>query len=178
MPADDEIHVSPELSEEFTSFEEFCADNAGNELAYLEVVAKNPLEMDPVTRAFSMRHLLRLSRGVMDLLLESLNGDTEPSLKAILAARGIDLDKRHAQSLRDIVFAFRDASEEEAGSNMVRALQLMTMSRERKRVILNLGESYNPPDEGWLPEDFGGDDSSYETVRAIEDPRWTETQED
>ena len=38
MPLDDEIPVSPEISEEFTSFEEFCSENTGRELQYLEVV--------------------------------------------------------------------------------------------------------------------------------------------
>ncbi len=29
---------------------------------------------------------------------------------------------------------------------------------------------YSPPDEGWTEEDFRGDVSMLETVRAIEDP--------
>ena len=34
MPLDDEIQVSPEISEEFASFEEFCSENTGRELQY------------------------------------------------------------------------------------------------------------------------------------------------
>jgi hypothetical protein len=178
MPLDDEIPVSPEISEEFTSFEEFCSENTGRELQYLEVVGKSPLEMDAVTLAFSMRHLVRLSRGLMDMLLGSLNDDSVPLLENILAAKGLQLDKTHAPILRDVIFAFRDSSEkEETSSILVRAFQLMTISRERRRVVLNLGESYAPPDEGWTQEDFGGDDSMLETVRSIEDPRWTTAEE-
>lgn len=177
MSPDQEILVGPEMSEEFKTFEEFCNENAGRELVYLEVVEKSPLDMDAVTLAFSMRHLLRLSRGVMDLLLESLNGETAPTLQEVLASKGVQLDKTHAQRLRDVVFAFRDSPDEESGYTMVKALQLMTMSRERKRVMLNLGESYTPPDEGWTPEDFGGDDSMLQTVRSIEDPRWTDEED-
>lgn len=177
MSPDQEILVGPEMSEEFKTFEEFCSENTGRELVYLEVVEKSPLDMDAVTLAFSMRHLLRLSRGVMDLLLESLNGETEPTLQEVLASKGVQLDKTHAERLRKVVFAFRDAADAETGCTMVKALQLMTMSRERKRVMLNLGESYTPPDEGWSPEDFGGDDSMLQTVRSIEDPRWNDEQE-
>jgi hypothetical protein len=39
-------------------------------------------------------------------------------------------------------------------------------------VILNLGESYKTPDEGWIEEDFGGDEGAREMVRSIEDPHW------
>jgi hypothetical protein len=177
MPADQEILVSPELSEEYQTYEEFCSENTGHELVYLDVVGKNPLEMDAVTLAFSLRHLLRLSRNVMDMLLESLNGDSAPGFKDILDTKGIQLDKTHAARLREVLFAFRDAPDEEAGASMVRALQLMTISRESKKVQLTLGESYAPPDEGWTSEDFGGDDSMLETVKSIEDPRWNETEE-
>jgi hypothetical protein len=177
MPLDDEIPVSPEISEEFTSFEEFCSENTGRELQYLEVVGKSPLEMDSVTLAFSMRHLVRLSRGLMDMLLGSLNDDSAPSLEEVLAVKGLQLDKAHASTLREVIFSFRDSPDKEISSSLVRAFQLMTMSRERRRVVLNLGESYAPPDEGWTQEDFGGDDSMLETVRSIEDPRWTTAEE-
>lgn len=174
MPIDDEILVNPEISEQFRAFEEFCSENMGNELAYLEVVEKNPLEMDPVTLAFSLRHLMRLSRQLMDLVLESLGNDSELTLEEILASRGIELGKAHAGQVRKIIFAFRDSEDGEAKRSMVTALQLMTISRERRRVVLNLGESYNPPEEGWTAEDFGDDDSMFEAVRAIEDPHWTD----
>jgi hypothetical protein len=176
MAADDEILVSPEVSEQFMSFEEFCSENMGNELAYLEVVEKTPLEMDPLTLAFSLRHLMRLSRGLMDLVLESLRNESELTLGEILLARGIELGKAHANRVRTIIFSFRDSENEEARRNLVTALQLMTISRERRRVVLSLGESYSPPDEGWTAEDFGNDDTMLETVRAIEDPHWTETE--
>ena len=177
MPGDEEILVSPELSEQFHTFEEFCSENSGNEFAYLEMVAKTPLEMDSVTLAFSLRHLMRLSRGVMDLLLESLRNDSQPALQAILDSKGIELDRSQASCLRDIIFSFRDAPDDECRRTLVTAFQLMTMSRERSKVILNLGESYSPPDEGWTAEDFGNDDSMLETVRSIEDPHWTNTDE-
>lgn len=176
MAADDEILVSPEVSEQFMSFEEFCSENTGNELAYLEVVEKTPLEMDPVTLAFSLRHLMRLSRGLMDMVLESLRNESELTLSEILMARGIELGKAHANQVRSIIFSFRDSENEDAKRNLVTALQLMTISRERRRVALNLGESYSPPDEGWTAEDFGNDDTMLETVRAIEDPHWTDTE--
>jgi hypothetical protein len=53
----------------------------------------------------------------------------------------------------------------------------MTISRERGKVVLNFDESYTPPDEGWTAEDFGNDDTMLETVRSIEDPHWTRTDE-
>ena len=59
----------------------------------------------------------------------------------------------------------------------VKALQIMTNVRQRRRITLNLGESYRAPDEGWLDEDFGGDEGILETVKAVEDPRWNQ-QED
>ncbi len=177
MPLDDEIPVSPEISEDFASFEEFCSENTGRELQYLEVVCKNPLDMDAVTLAFSIRHLVRLSRGLMDMLLGSLNDDSMPPLEDVLAVKGLQLDKSHAPTLREVIFSFRDVPDKEISSNLVRAFQLMTIGRERGRVALNLGESYAPPEEGWTPEDFGGDDSMLETVRSIEDPRWTTAEE-
>jgi len=178
MSLDDEIQVSPELSQEYKSFEEFCCENTGSELAYFDVVAKNPLEMDPVTLAFSMRNLLRLSRQLVDLLLESLNSDSQTTVQDILASQGIQLDKSQAPRLRQIMFAFRDDNDEETTSNLVKAFQLMTIAREFPRVALNLGESYSPPDEGWTPEDFGGDDSMLEAVRSVEDPRWNQEKEE
>lgn len=172
MSFEEEIVVCPELSEEFKSFEEFSSDNSGNELLYFDVVAKNPLEMDAVTLAFSMRNLLRLSRPLMDILLKSLNGDCQPTLTEILACKGIELSKSKASSLRQIFHAFSECPDDPGDNALVKALQLMTIARERKNVILNLGETYNPPDEGWTPEDFGGDDSMMEAVRSVEDPRW------
>jgi hypothetical protein len=178
MADDAEILVSPDLSQDYSTFEEFCSENSGRELTYLDVVHRSPLEMDPVTIAFAMRHLVRLSRELMDLLLQSLDGDAvPPDLTAILAHKGIQLDKTRAASLRDIIFAFRDAGDEDIRQNLVRAFQVLTINRERPKVSLNLGESYAPPDEGWTEEDFGGDDAMLETVRAIEDPRWQETEE-
>jgi len=78
--AEEDIIVSPELSEEFKSLEEFCSENSGRELDYLDVVSASPLQMDSLTLAFSMRHFLRLSRSLTDLLANSLNGETAPSL--------------------------------------------------------------------------------------------------
>jgi hypothetical protein len=177
MKMDEEIVVGPELSQEFSNFQEFCAENTGQELLYFEVVQRTPLQMDPLTLAFSMRHLVRLSRPLMDLLLQSLDGESEPALAAILATKGIQLDKTHAAALRDIVFSFRDAEEGEPQSSLVKAFQLMTISRNLPTVVLSLDESYQPPEEGWTAEDFGDDDSLYETVRSIEDPYWIKTEE-
>jgi hypothetical protein len=177
MAQDEEIVVSPEVSEQYANFEEFCFENTGNELTYLEVVTKSPLEMDAVTLAFCLRHLVRLSRGLMDMLLESLKDDSQPALKDLLESKGIQLDKSQAVRLRDVIFAFRDNGDEESQRTLVTALQLMTISRERSRIVLNLGESYYPPDEGWTAEDFGDDESMLEAVRAIEDPHWTDTDE-
>ena len=67
--------------------------------------------------------------------------------------------------------------DEETRDVLVKALQIMTITRQRRRVTLNLGESYKAPDEGWLEEDFGGDEGILETVKAVEDPRWNQ-QED
>ncbi|MEI8182852.1 MAG: hypothetical protein WCG29_09125 [Desulfomonile sp.] len=177
MSDEEGIQVSPELSQDFRSFEEFCSENTGSELIYFDVVAKNPLEMDPVTLAFSMRNLVRLSRGLMDYLLDSLNGDSPPTVREILAVRGIELDKSQAPRLRQIMFTFRDNPDEIMGGNLVKALQLMTIAREWRRVSLNLGESYSPPVEGWTSEDFGDDDSMLEAVRSVEDPRWNQEEE-
>ncbi len=176
MP-EDEILASPDISEQFRTFEEFCSENTGREMSYLDVVAQNPLEMDPITLAFSMRHLMRFSRELMDLLLQSLKNESLPTLQVILASKGIQLDKAQATCLRNVIFSFRDSSDEETSAKLVTALQLMTISRERSKVVLNLGESYAPPDEGWTAEDFGNDDSMLETVRSIEDPHWTQTDE-
>jgi hypothetical protein len=177
MTIDDEVVVGPDISQDFQSFEEFCAENSGRELAYLDLVAKNPLDMDPVTIAFSMRHLVRLSGNLLDMLLESFKNESGPKLADILAVKGIQLDKTHSTRLRDIIFAFRDCQDSEFSESLVRVFQLMAISRERKRVVLNLGESYAPPEEGWTYEDFGGDDSMFETVRAIEDPHWINAEE-
>jgi len=177
MAFDDEVQVSPELSEEFRAFEEFCAENSGSELVYFDVVAKEPLAMDAVTLAFSMRNLVRLSRELMDLILSTLNSDTHITVADILSTRGIQLDKNHAPRLRQVLFAFRDQDDEAVSANLVRAFQLMTISRERKRVVLNYGESYTPPEEGWTAEDFGGDEAMLETVRSVEDPRWKHEEE-
>jgi hypothetical protein len=177
MTIDEEIVISPDISLDFQSFEEFCAENSGRELAYLDLVAKNPLDMDAVTLAFSMRHLVRLSKDLMEKLLDSFKKDSSLELGEILAVKGIQLDKTYSGRLRDIIFAFRDCQDSEFSSSLVRAFQLMTISRERKKVVLNLGESYAPPEEGWTQEDFGGDDSMFETVRAIEDPHWINAEE-
>jgi hypothetical protein len=178
MPMDDEINVSPEISDDFQLLTEFCAENSGREGDYLAIVGTNPLDMDAVTIAFSMRHLVRLSKNLLELLMESVKDDSmPPSLADILATKGIQLDKTHAATLRGVIFAFRDHDDEESHFVLVRALQLMAITRERRRVILNLGESYSPPDEGWTEEDFGGDDSMLETVRAIEDPHWVTEEE-
>ena len=177
MIYEDEIQVGSELSEEFRSFEEFCTENAGREQAYLELVSSNPLEMDAVTLAFCLRHMFRLSKDLMNLILKSLGDDEKPTLSDLLATKGIQLDKSRASELRDIIFAFRDTPDELVSSTMVRAFQLMTIGRERKRVKLQVGEAYERYDEGWLAEDFGGDESLLETVRAIEDPHWKDSEE-
>jgi hypothetical protein len=169
---DDEIVVCPEISQDFTAFEEFCSENLGRESMYLEVVATNPLKMDPVTLAFSIKRFVRLSDELLDIILLGLDGEKELSLESILDKKGIQLDKSQAGSIRNIIFSFRDCEEEETRSGLVRALQLLTISRERRRVVLTLEESYNPPYEGWTAEDFGGDDLALDQVRSIEDPRW------
>lgn len=177
MRADEEILVSPELSHDFTNFEELCSENGGSELPYLEMTSRSPLEIDPATLAFSMRHVVRLSRELLDLLLGSLNEDSAVNLKAILNSKGIQLDKNHADALRQIIFAFRDSENHEVRENLTRAFQLIAMSRERHRIALSLEESYAPAQEGWTEEDFGGDETLLETVRAIEDPHWIKTEE-
>ncbi len=177
MSYNDEFPVSPELSLEFQTFEEFCAENPGQELNYLDLVVQNPLEMDCVTLAFSMRHMLKFSKELVERLLKSLSDEFPPDLRSILDSKGIQLDKKRAAMLRDIVFSFRDAPDDEVGPRLVRALQMLTMTRERRRIILNLGESYAPPDEGWCAEDFGGDESLLAEVRSIENPYWIESEE-
>ena len=178
MRDDEEIAVGPELSHDFKSFEELCAENGGSELPYLEMTAQKPLEMDPATLAFSMRHVVRLSRELLDLLLASISEDSELGLDAILASKGIQLDKNRATELRQIIFAFRDSTDPELRRNLTKAFQLITMSRERNRITLNLEESYAPAPEGWTEEDFGGDETLLETVRAVEDPHWIRTEEE
>ena len=177
MTYEDEIEVGSELSEEFRGFEEFCMENSGREQAYLELVSSSPLDMDAVTLAFCLRHMLRLSKDLMNMILKSLTDDEMPALSDLLATKGVQLDKSRASELRDIIFAFRDAPDKEVGAVIVRAFQLMTIGRERKRVKLMVGEEYTRSDDGWLAEDFGGDESLLETVRAIEDPYWKDTEE-
>ncbi|MCL5125028.1 MAG: hypothetical protein M1511_11120 [Deltaproteobacteria bacterium] len=174
---EEEILANPIISAEFRTYEELASDYAGHELDYLDLVTKEPISMDSATLAFSLSGFMRLSTTLMEKLLGSLNEDETPDLKEILENKGIDLDKSQAQKLRNIIFAFRDCEDEETRGILVRAFQIMTISRQRRRVILNLGESYKEPEEGWLEEDFGGDDSLLETVRSVEDPRWNE-QED
>jgi hypothetical protein len=174
---DEEIIVTADLSEEFKGFEEFCAENAGRESVYLQMVAEKPLEMDSITLAFSMRHLVRLSKDLMEMLLKSTASEDSPDLAALLASKGIQLDKSNAEALRKVIFAFRDAPDQDSSGTLVRSFQLMTMSRQRRRIKLSLTESYSPAEEGWLVEDFGGDDSLLETVRAIETPHWVQTEE-
>lgn len=177
MSIDDEIVINPELSSDFMSFEEFCDENSGSESLYLELIAKNPTVMDSITLAFCMRRLVKLSRQFMDLVLDSVKQDAIPELKDLLDTKGIQLDKNHSTKLRDIVFAFRDSDDDQTRNEFSKALILITLTRERKRVTFNVGESYRPPDEGWLPEDFDGDDTAYEMVRAIENPQWNSEEE-
>jgi hypothetical protein len=165
---EDKIMANPDISQEFRQFEEFCSENAGNQLIYLELVKSNPLEMDPVTLAFSLRHLLRLSKRAIDLLVDSVAGDSALPLAAILDVKGIDLDKSQAKTLRDIIHAFRDCEDPERQELLVKAFQIMAMSRERKRVRLNLGEKYSHPEDGWTDEDFGGDEYAMHMVRSVE----------
>ncbi|MGC8603970.1 MAG: hypothetical protein ACP5VS_09805 [Desulfomonilaceae bacterium] len=174
---EEEILANPIISAEYRTFEELVSENAGHEIDYLDLIAKDPRSMDSATLAFSLNSFLRLSGNLMETLLGSLNNDETPDIREILDARGIDLDKSHAHKLRDIIFKFRDSEDEETREKLVKALQIMAILRQRSRVSLNLGESYKPPDEGWLEEDFGGDEGILETVRAVEDPRWNE-QED
>jgi hypothetical protein len=174
---DDEIVLTPEMSEEFYNFEEFCAENTGHELTYFDLVVKKPLEIDSVTLAFSIRRLVRLSKGLLDLLIVSIQTENPPSVKDILATKGIQLDKTYASKLRDTIFAFRDAADDGVRDTLVKTFQLLAITRERKKINLNLGESYNPPEEGWTAEDFGGDDSMLDAVRSIEDPHWINTEE-
>jgi len=174
---EEEILANPNISEEYRTFEELVSENTGHELDYLDLVAKDPSSMDAATLAFSMNNLIRLSGSLMEKLLVSLNQDDAPNLKEILETKGIDLDKKQASKLKNIIFAFRDSNDEETRDVLVKALQIMTITRQRRRVTLNLGESYKAPDEGWLEEDFGGDEGILETIKSVEDPRWNE-QED
>jgi predicted nucleic acid-binding protein len=173
----DEIPVGPEMSREFQSFDEFCAENTGTELTYLDLVAKSPLDMDPVTLAFSMRHHVRLSKELLDRLLQSLQDEFPPPLDEILATKGIQLDKKRAEELRSVVFAFRDAPDEDHQANFVKALQLVAMTREKKKLVFSFDESYSPPEEGWTREDFGGDENALAAVRSLEDPQWGGTED-
>ncbi len=177
MPAEDEIRAGPMISEEFRLFEEFCSENTGRESAYLDLVFSNPLEMDAITLAFSMRHMIRLSRELLEFMLNTLDDSEAPDVSSLLAVKGIQLDKNHAARLREVIFAFRDCPDKELRKTLVSALQLMTISRERRRVTLTLGESYAPTEEGWTSEDFGGDDSVFEAVRSIEDAHWRDPEE-
>lgn len=177
MSGDDEIVINPELSAEFRSFEEFCEENSGSETLYLDLIIKDPTVMDAVTLAFCMRRLVKLSKEFMDKVFVCAKNDELPELNELLSLKGIQLDKNHSGKLRDIIFAFRDSADEYKRSEMAKALTLVTLTRERKRIVLNLGESYKPPDEGWLAEDFDGDDSAYEMVRAVENPHWTGEEE-
>ena len=169
MSTDEQIQACPEVSEEFRTYDEFCTENTGRELTYFELVAGNPVEMDPITLAFSMRHLVRLTRELIDFLLESVRSDPPPDLRTLLGFKGIQLDKSHAESLRRIIFSFRDCEDEGRSLKLARAFQLMTITRERSKVVFNVGESYSNPDESWNVEDFGGDESILEAVRSIED---------
>jgi hypothetical protein len=175
---DDEIVVCPEISQDFKTYEEFCTENTGRESMYLEVVARNPLQIDPVTLAFSMQRFVRLSQELLDILMLGLDGEKAPCLEGILDKKGIQLDKSQAGFIRNIIFSFRDSEEEETKTGLVRALQLLAISRDKRRVVLTLEESYNPPYEGWTAEDFGGDDLAFNEVRSIEDPRWHKEEEE
>ncbi len=174
---EEEILVNPEISAIYETFEELMAENSGHELDYLELVSLDPLSMDTATLAFSLSRFVRMSGPLMEKLLLTLGEDDSPGLKEIFESKGLELDKNQAQKLRNIIFSFRDSEDGEAGSNLVKALQLMTISRQRRRVTLNLGESYKAPDEGWIEEDFGGDENAREMVRSIEDPHWDEREE-
>lgn len=173
---DEDIQVNPELSEDFTMLEEFCSENTGQELVYLDVVVKNPLEMDAVTIAFSMRHLVRLSNDLTETLMQSLSDDSMPTLASLLASKGIQLDKTHSEKLRNIIFTFRDSADEETSAALVKAFQLVAMIRNKRRLSLNLAESYSPPDDGWTEEDLG-DASALDAVRSIEDPHWINSED-
>ncbi|MFH0960158.1 MAG: hypothetical protein V1897_15805 [Pseudomonadota bacterium] len=174
---EEEILVNPDISAEYRTFEELVAENSGHELDYLELVSRDPLSMDSATLAFSLSRFMRLSGPLMEKLLLSLGEEDSPGLKEIFQSKGVELDKNQAQKLRNIFISFRDSKDSEAGLNLVKALQVMTIARQRQRVTLNLGESYKTPNEGWIEEDFGGDEGAREMVRAIEDPHWDEREE-
>lgn len=177
MSPDEEFSASPEMSEEFRSFEEFSIENSGREKDYLGLAAANPLKMDSLTLAFSMRHLIRMSGELLESLLVSIAEDRPPELHRILKIKGVELGKVHAEEVRGIIFAFRDAADPEVRDELARAFQLLAIGRAGDRVALRLGESYNPPEEGWLPEDFGGDEFAMETVMSVENPVEMETEE-
>ncbi len=177
MSIDDEIVINPELSADFRSFEEFCDENSGSEKMYLELIAKNPTVMDSVTIAFCIRRLVKLSKEFADRVLFSVKEDEIPDLTQLLGTKGIQLDKNHSGKLREIIFAFRDSDDEQIRAELSKAFTLITLAREKKRVVFNVGESYKPPDEGWLAEDFDGDDTAYEMVRAVENPQWSGEEE-
>ncbi|MGD9819312.1 MAG: hypothetical protein AB7V04_11510 [Desulfomonilaceae bacterium] len=177
MSFDQEIVVNPELSSEFRSFEEFCDENSGSEGIYLDLIAKNPTVMDAVTLAFCMRHLVKLSQEFMTKAFASIKNDNIADLRELLDTKGIQLDKKHSDKLRKIVFAFRDTDDDQIKSELARAFTLIAFTRARKNLVLNIGESYRPPDEGWIDEDFDGNESAFEMVRAIEDPHWSGDEE-
>jgi hypothetical protein len=177
MTLEETITIPPEISLEYAGFEEFCSENIGRELTYLGLVEKSPLDMDTITIAFSIRHLVRLSKPLRDKLLESAINEQCPEIKTLLALKGIELDKKHAQTLRNIIFAFRDSGDPDLESRLVRGLQLLAISRERDRVVLNCGETYRPPDEGWTEEDFDGDEYGLATVRSVEENDWRRSEE-
>lgn len=174
---EEEILVIPEISAEYRTFEELITENSGHELEYLELVSKDPVSMDAATLAFSLSRFLRMSGPLMEKLLLTLGEDDPPELMEILKTKGLELDRNQAEKLRHIVVSFKDSEDGEAGPNLVRALQIITIARQRPRVILNLGESYKAPNEGWLEEDFGGDEGAWEMVKSIEDPRWDQREE-
>jgi hypothetical protein len=177
MSRDEEFSASPEISEEYRSFEEFSVENSGRENDYLELAARSPLQMDSLTLAFSMRHLMRMSGDLLESLLVSLVHDAPPDLLRVLKTKGVELGRLHAEKVRGIIFAFRDSEDPEVRDKLSRAFQLMAMGRAQGRVALSLGESYNPPEEGWLSEDFGGDEFAMETVLCVENPVEIETEE-
>lgn len=177
MNNEETIKIPPEVSIEYASFEEFCSENTGRELTYLSLVKENPLEMDTVTIAFSIRHLVRLSKPLRDKLLEAVIQDDYLDMKTVLSIKGVELDKNHAEDVRKIIFAFRDSLEPSIETKLVKALQLLSISRDRDRVILNCPETYRPPDEGWTDEDFDGNEYGLATVRTIEDSGWGRSEE-
>ncbi len=112
---EEEILVNPEISIEYTTFEELVAENSGHELDYLELVSRDPLSMDTATLAFSLNRFIRMSGPLMEKLLLTLDEDDPPGLKEIFESKGLELDKNQAQRLRNIIFSFRDSGDGEAG---------------------------------------------------------------